>query len=458
MKFIKESRIFLLLLSICLVPVSCSRDEPGPQTSSKCPSDSLAPIPMKEIKEFYQGSPVEIRDKVVLEGYVISSDGEGNIFGSIYLQDRLEQPEMGLEVLTDLTESKARFPIGSRIFIMLEGLWLGMRGDGFAIGSKRQLFGAPSLDRIPALTTLEHLIPACDPPGVPLPVAHKISELRETHLHTFVRLNELEVAEEFKGLPFAQEGIETEIPLEGCNGPGLKLINSGFSDFHEVELPHGSGSVSGILIGSEGHFRLVIRGPNDLSFTEASCVERFPPVRSNQVFISELADPDNAPEGRFLELYNAGDSALDMRQWSLIRYTNANEAPGSIVDLTGNVIDPGQVLTFSAYPEAFQEIYGRNADVILSRNGPSDSNGDDTILLVDPFNEIIDAFGVPGVDGSGTAHEFEDGRALRNAEVSFGSPIFSPDQWLIKNDSGGESTILEPQSAPADYTPGVHPE
>lgn len=447
-----------LMLLVWTLLLSCSRQDAETNPESTCPADSLKSIPMQELKEFYKGNPVEIKENVVIEGFVISSDGGGNIFGSLYVQDRLERPDMGIEILTDLTESAARYPVGTRVLIQLEGLWFGKRGDGFAIGSMRELFGTPSLDRLPALSTLEHLLPACEPPGEPVPQLRDRSDLNERTLHTLVRLNDLEVAEEYKGLPFAPEGAEAEVPLIGCNGPGLKLVNSGYSDFHDSELPAGSGSAIGILTGSEDDYRLIIREPQDLLFTEASCVERFPPVRSDQILISELADPDNAPEGRFLELYNAGDSTMDLRQWSLRRYTNANEEPGSIADLTGLVIEPGATIVFTAYPEAFSELYGTSADAVLSRNGPADSNGDDTILLVNPFDEVTDALGVPGVDGSGTAHEFEDGRAVRNAEVVFGSPVFNPDEWVIKNDTGSDGTLLEPQSAPTDFTPGAHPD
>ena len=43
-------------------------------------------------------------------------------------------------------------------------------------------------------------------------------------------------------------------------------------------------------------------------------------------------------------------------------------------------------------------------------NSAANSNGDDNIALVDPFGNLIDLFGVIGEDGSGTSHEFEDGR------------------------------------------------
>ena len=58
--------------------------------------------------------------------------------------------------------------------------------------------------------------------------------------------------------------------------------------------------------------------------------------------------------------------------------------------------------------------------------GPVDSNGDDQIAVVTSdvvsFNSssytVVDMFGVAGEDGSGTEHEFEDGRAERDSDVN----------------------------------------
>ncbi|MCL6267446.1 hypothetical protein [Flagellimonas myxillae] len=75
---------------------------------------------------------------------------------------------------------------------------------------------------------------------------------------------------------------------------------------------------------------------------------------------------------------------------------------------------------------------------------------------MDPFGIIIDVFGVVGEDGTGTNHEFEDGRALRNPEVVQGNPTYTFGEWIIHNDSGDAGTTNQPQNAPADYTPGTH--
>ncbi|MEM6892508.1 MAG: lamin tail domain-containing protein, partial [Bacteroidota bacterium] len=86
-------------------------------------------------------------------------------------------------------------------------------------------------------------------------------------------------------------------------------------------------------------------------------------------------------------------------------------------------------------------------------NSPADSNGDDNLELVDPFGKVIDVFGIIGEDGSGTNHEFEDGRALRKPEVVKGNSIYTFEEWMLYNDTGESGTTKEPKVAPQDFTP-----
>ena len=86
----------------------------------------------------------------------------------------------------------------------------------------------------------------------------------------------------------------------------------------------------------------------------------------------------------------------------------------------------------------------------IGTGGPADSNGDDNIALLAPDGSIIDMFGVAGEDGSGTGHEFEDGRTERACSSTLPSATWQASDWNIDNDSGGGNG---PQYAPADFDP-----
>ena len=71
------------------------------------------------------------------------------------------------------------------------------------------------------------------------------------------------------------------------------------------------------------------------------------------------------------------------------------------------------------------------------------------------FEAVIDSFGIIGEDGSGTNHEFEDGRALRKPGILQANATYDFDEWVIFNDTGAAGTTNQPQNAPADFTPGI---
>lgn len=438
------------------IAMTCTSKSQLNSDSEECPFEKEKIIGFEELLGRYSGSIMELTQDLDLVGYVSSSDREGNIFGSIYIQDALSNPKYGLELKTDLLETHSRFPPGSKVRIALKGLYLGPQGSGLALGSIRDLFGSPVLDRIPALSTLNHIMISCESGGELIPLLLEGEALDEKMIHTLVRINDLEVETAYKDTLYAQYGLETRVPLQSCNGQVIELVNSGFSAFQNEVLPRGSGSAIGILMGSRKKFELLIRNPSDLDFTGLSCEKRFPPVTSDSLFISEIADPENEPQGRFLEIYNAGNSDIDLKGWSLIRFTNANLEPGIPADLSGKTIPSKSALVLSAWPETFYQVYGFNPDIVIKSNGPADSNGDDNMALLDPFGKIIDFFGIPGEDGTGTTHEFEDGVAIRNTDIKKANPDFNFLEWKIYNDSGGNGTENRPHFAPDDFTPGRH--
>ena len=178
-----------------------------------------------------------------------------------------------------------------------------------------------------------------------------------------------------------------------------------------------------------------------------------------QVIITELADPNNNAGARFVEIYNVSDSSVDLTGWELRRWTNGNADPQSSgVDLSSiGTLSSGSFAIIAANATEFETVYGIPADINAGNGGAADSNGDDQIAIFDDTDETIDIFGVPGEDGSGTCHEFEDGRAERVSSVSASSETWDESEWNVWADSavsGCTSHINSTRSAPTDYDPG----
>ena len=171
------------------------------------------------------------------------------------------------------------------------------------------------------------------------------------------------------------------------------------------------------------------------------------------VFMTELTDPQNSSDaGRYVELHNNGDSAVDLSAgWALMRWTNGNTDPQSPVALTGS-IGAGGFYIVCNNADKFSTTYGGTCDQDIGTGGAADSNGDDNVALLDASGAIVDMFGVAGEDGSGTGHEFEDGRAERAESNTSASATWDEAGWNIDNDSGGGDGN---QYAPEGFDPGA---
>ncbi len=167
------------------------------------------------------------------------------------------------------------------------------------------------------------------------------------------------------------------------------------------------------------------------------------------LIISEVADPSDSADGRFVELYNAGGSSIDLAagNWYLARQANGGTTWGNIA-LTGTVA-AGQtyIVAYSAsnYPVSYPAAPAPN-----QISGNINGNGDDGYFLYSGGNStagvLEDAYGVINEDGTGMPWEYLDSRAARNANVTAGNPTWTASEWTIAS------------AAVADMTPGVHPD
>ncbi|MCF8273785.1 MAG: T9SS type A sorting domain-containing protein [Flavobacteriaceae bacterium] len=183
-----------------------------------------------------------------------------------------------------------------------------------------------------------------------------------------------------------------------------------------------------------------------------------------QVFITELADPNNNANARYIELYNAGASPVDFTEgtgWRIDKYTNASATVSQTLSLTGTIPAGGfYIIAAGATSTVIFNTWGVTPD---QWDGAIDnvagSNGDDNLELYDGTNTLVDQFGVPGEDGTGTCHEFEDGRAERKTSVTTGSATWNEAEWNIWADSATSgsctSYVFAAQDAPGNFDPGV---
>ncbi|MEO9894315.1 DUF5689 domain-containing protein [Aurantibacter sp.] len=448
--FIISSSLIVLLLIIS----GCVKSREFKPIENTC-SSIVANAIYSDVKNLYVDEAVQIQEDLVIEGYVISSDAAGNFFSVLHFQDKLSNPVEGFQIEIDLRDLHLFYEVGSKISIKMKGLYVGKSKEVYKIGGAFTSFGNVSVGRLPAAIADQHIFISCEDKKVVEASVLEISDVDKQPINTLVKFKNVQIIEEEVGLPFAIDAEETERTLMDCEGNEIVMLNSGYSDFYKDKLPAENGSITGVLVRDKNEYQLVVRSTDDLDLDQDRCEGLEEEISSEQIFISELADPDNNAGARFVELYNSSTKTISLNGWKFNRYTNDNQELGSSIDLTSLEIFAESTLVFAANAEEFNMVYGFEPNLESGDNSPADSNGDDNFQLIDPFDKVIDAFGVIGEDGSNTNHEFEDGRAVRKLEIVYGNAVFDDTEWIITNDTGANGTIAMPQNAPNDFTPGV---
>ena len=152
---------------------------------------------------------------------------------------------------------------------------------------------------------------------------------------------------------------------------------------------------------------------------------------NTDLIISEVSDPADNYEGRFVELYNFGSTDIDLAadNW----YLTEEVQTGTILDvqLTGTIAS-GATYVVAHNSTDFNNAYGIAPNQSDSKiNG----SGDDSYKLYFDGNHesgsLIDIYGVSGVDGSGTAWEYTDGKAVRKRSVGSPNSTWTASEWVI---------------------------
>ncbi|APQ17109.1 DUF5689 domain-containing protein [Maribacter hydrothermalis] len=445
----------IISISIMLVILSCVKNRDFDSPEIVCSDAEFTMISMAELKNFYDGETVQIQEDLVVEGFVTSSDKKGNFFNVIHFQDEASNATEGLQIELELRDSHLFFDVGQQIRIKLKGLYLGRSNDVFKIGGVFTSFGNRSVGRLPYGVVFDHVLSSCSVNEGIQPTTITIAELNDSMLGILITIENVEIKEDELGQTFAVAEEETKRTLVDCNDNEVILLNSGYSAFQAQILPGKMGTATGILVKDKGEYQIVVRTVEDLYFEKERCENVIDEFTSNAILISEIADPNNNAGARFIELYNSSNEPLSLKGWSLVRYTNDNIEVSSTIDLSEYIMEANALLVISPNGDEFESVYGFAPDILVGTNSPADSNGDDNIALVDPFGKIIDMFGEIGEDGTGTNHEFEDGKAVRKLEITFANSSFTASEWIIYNDTGEMGTINFPQNAPNDYSPGL---
>lgn len=408
-------------------------------TNAFTPTLSIA-----EVKEMYNEDMVEfgVNNNYIIEGYIISSDKDGNFKERLIIQDTSENPTAGIQLLIEQENIFENFKIGDKVFVKLNKLYMAEVNNVITIGFPK----GNTITEIEEEQVGSFIFNSGETFNI-IPKDILISDIQNpTYKNTLVNVLNVQLVENEIGSAFAffsgtNNGTRT---LETCNeSTKLTVFTSGEANFANELFPEGHGNIVGVLSTS-----LEVRSIDDVQFNEA---HEICPVIIPKIMITEVADPKNSVASRFIELFNAGETTIDLAGWKLNKYVNgATTVSGSPIELNGITISAGDyiIIANTGFSEMFSIIPTIASSYISG-------NGDDVYELVDNTGTTMDIFGVIGEDGNGTNWEYLDGQAIRNLDVSQPNSVFTISEWTVFSDATNNLINYQntPKNAPNDYSP-----
>jgi len=221
------------------------------------------------------GSFYHVTENLVISGIVVGDDSSGNLYKQLAIEDSTG----GVILSVATTGLYNTYPVGRRVFIKLNGLY---------IASDKGLYEICSY--ITPTST-----PGAIPPGIldqyvfpgkwGIQVAPKVITLAtyaanyNAYQSELLEFDDVEFALNSRNIPYATGyGIQ----LNDCNGEDVVVYTSSYADFATLHSPSGNGKF--ICLGSAYNGpQVVIRDPSDLSLNGPNCNQQ-----QNNLSIAQL--------------------------------------------------------------------------------------------------------------------------------------------------------------------------
>ena len=221
-------------------------------------------------------------------------------------------------------------------------------------------------------------------------------------------------------------------------------------------LINGLYSWTDVQYNTDENFSIEAQNPSLTNITTGTITCSSQP-KIPDLIISEIADPKDNYEARFVEIYNGSGSTIDFSISTFYLVKQANGGLFTNVQLTGILADK-QTYVVAYSLTKFNTAYSLTAD---KGHGNINGNGDDGYFLYYGGNQstgtLIDSYGIIGDLGNGT-WEYENCRVVRttSAQQAKGKAThtFDINDWTITANSNvadmTPGTIEETQTLPIE--------
>lgn len=216
-----------------------------------------APNPLHsitELKALCTSNIVAITQDFVIDAVVNANDESGNIYKSIFIEDETG----GIEFKVDVSGLYVDFPIGTKIVINCNGLYVGKYGGVVQLGG---LYNG-SIGRLTS-TTFYKKVFIVDSNVEVTATETAIADINDSMIGKIVTLPTVQFVETELGLAYAGTST-TNRTLQDINGAKIIVRTSNYADFATNHLPSGSGSITAVLSKYGTDYQLYIRDLSDV--------------------------------------------------------------------------------------------------------------------------------------------------------------------------------------------------
>ncbi|QBO57940.1 DUF5689 domain-containing protein [Chryseobacterium salivictor] len=216
-----------------------------------------------------------IKDDLIFDAYVVSSDENGNFYKTISFQDKPENPTAGLQMEVDRASNYADFPVGTHIRINAKGLRLGLDRGSVKIGSVDPNF---AIGRIPGALFSRYISAVCNGNTMdivtikPTALPGLSAAMQDKYINTLVTVPNVQfnIADLYPVNKtyieyVAGAGVDTDRKIEDAIGGSTVLRSSGFASYGASLLPKGSGSLTFVVSKYNSGYQMLIRSLNDVN-------------------------------------------------------------------------------------------------------------------------------------------------------------------------------------------------
>lgn len=318
------------------------------------------------------GNAEKFVDGEIITGIITANDENDNFYKSIVLQDSTA----GITIRLDGFGLSAQFPIGMRLMVKLNGLWMGEYGGMLQIGGSVDRSDPMFTELLPLPAPLfsKHLL-GVQMEAMPNPIDVTYNQLNDSLHSRLVRLSNIEfaIADTAKSYGDPINKLTISHSLKYCTGGTVYLRTSGFASFAAIKTPSGSGSIVGIYSEFGSQRQLMIRDTSDVQLRKSRCLGIGPSVLFYEDFEQSIPNTklnfsnwDNIAESgklfyqvqshqnnQFASISALGTNESALISWLILPSIQLNQTAGEQLSfLSRDAFDNGaslQVLVSSNY-------------------------------------------------------------------------------------------------------------